>query len=226
MVPGIGGGELILIAVVALVVVGPKDLPKLLRQLGRFVGKMRRMADDFRTSFDDMARQSELDDLRKEVDALRSGRISGLDDMTHQMKAIENDINNSIKPDTHYYSGQTDIASPDAADFGTHVEASDPQMAGLPPQGKPVDEAPTKPKRVRKPKAMAEVAPELHVAPKVVAETAVAAPKPKPARKAKAAIAADSTLDTPQNTSLEKKTASRSTGKVGAKASGSKRSGT
>ncbi|ESQ84532.1 hypothetical protein AEAC466_09270 [Asticcacaulis sp. AC466] len=223
MVPGIGGGELILIAVVALVVVGPKDLPKLLRQLGRFVGKMRRMADDFRTSFDDMARQSELDDLRKEVDALRSGRISGLDDMTHQMKAIESDINNSINPGTHYYSGQTDIASPDAADLGTHAEVSDPQMAGLPPQGKPADEATTKPKRVRKPKAIAEVAAGVQTAPE-------AAPKPKPARKAKAAIAADSTPDTPQstpqNTSLEKKTASRSAAKAGAKASGSKRSGT
>lgn len=230
MVPGIGGGELILIAVVALVVVGPKDLPKLLRQLGRFVGKMRRMADDFRTSFDDMARQSELDDLRKEVDALRSGRISGLDDMTHQMKAIESDINNSINPGTHYYSGQTDIASPDAADLGTHAEVSDPQMAGLPPQGKPADEATTKPKRVRKPKAIAEVAAEVQTAPEAAPEAAVAAPKPKPARKVKAAIAVDSTPDTPQstpqNTSLEKKTASRSAAKAGAKASGSKRSGT
>jgi sec-independent protein translocase protein TatB len=49
MLPGIGASELIVIAVVALIVVGPKDLPKMLRQLGRFVGKMRAMADEFRT---------------------------------------------------------------------------------------------------------------------------------------------------------------------------------
>ncbi len=67
MVPGIGGSEIVVIAVVALIVVGPKDLPKMLRQLGRFVGKMRAMADEFKSSFDDMARQTELDDLRKEV---------------------------------------------------------------------------------------------------------------------------------------------------------------
>jgi sec-independent protein translocase protein TatB len=95
MVPGIGGGELVVIAVVALIVVGPKDLPKLLRQLGRMVGKMRRMADEFRTSFEDMARQSELDELRKEVDALRAGQMqpSIVSDIHEQMRAIEGDIN-------------------------------------------------------------------------------------------------------------------------------------
>ncbi|MGN6422869.1 MAG: Sec-independent protein translocase protein TatB [Asticcacaulis sp.] len=95
MVPGIGGGELVVIAVVALIVVGPKDLPKLLRQLGRMVGKMRRMADEFRTSFEDMARQSELDELRKEVDALRAGQMqpSIVSDINEQMRAIEGDIN-------------------------------------------------------------------------------------------------------------------------------------
>jgi len=48
MLPGVGGSELVLIAIVALIVVGPKDLPKLLRQLGRFVAKMRSITDDFR----------------------------------------------------------------------------------------------------------------------------------------------------------------------------------
>ncbi len=71
--PGIGGMEWVVIGVVALVVVGPERLPGLLRELGKWVAKARNMANEFRASFDDMARQSELDDLRKEVEALRSG---------------------------------------------------------------------------------------------------------------------------------------------------------
>ena len=73
--PGIGGFEIVVIALVALIVVGPKDLPLLMRKIGQFMGRARKMAAEFRASFDDMARQSELDDLRKEVEALRSGQM-------------------------------------------------------------------------------------------------------------------------------------------------------
>ena len=72
--PGIGGGEYLIIAIVALLVVGPERLPLLLRKLGKMVSKARSMANEFRSSFDEMARQSELDELRKEVEALRSGQ--------------------------------------------------------------------------------------------------------------------------------------------------------
>ncbi|UAL12152.1 Sec-independent protein translocase protein TatB [Caulobacter segnis] len=76
MLPDIGGTELLVIAAVALIVVGPKDLPVLLRKLGQFVARMRGMASEFRASFDEMARQSELDELRREVQAMRSGQFA------------------------------------------------------------------------------------------------------------------------------------------------------
>ena len=76
MLPDIGGSELLVIAAVALIVVGPKDLPILMRKIGQFIGKMRGMANEFRASFDEMARQSELDELRKEVQAMRSGQYT------------------------------------------------------------------------------------------------------------------------------------------------------
>ncbi|MDB5420824.1 MAG: twin-arginine translocation protein TatB subunit [Brevundimonas sp.] len=72
--PGIGGAEWLVIGLVALLVVGPERLPGLLRQLGKWVAKARGMANEFRSSFEDMARQSELDELRKEVEALRTGQ--------------------------------------------------------------------------------------------------------------------------------------------------------
>ena len=73
MLPDIGASELLVIAIVALIVVGPKELPTLLRKLGQMMAKVRNMAAEFRASFDEMARQSELDELRREVDALRRG---------------------------------------------------------------------------------------------------------------------------------------------------------
>ena len=66
--------EFIIVGVIALIVVGPKDLPILMRRVGQFVGKLRGMAAEFRASFDELARQSELDELRKEVEALRTAR--------------------------------------------------------------------------------------------------------------------------------------------------------
>ena len=70
--------EFLIAATVALIVVGPKDLPILLRKLGQFMAKVRSMAAEFRSSFDEMARQSELDDLRKEVEAMRQGQLADM----------------------------------------------------------------------------------------------------------------------------------------------------
>ncbi|HJW41275.1 MAG TPA: Sec-independent protein translocase protein TatB [Rhizomicrobium sp.] len=77
--------HIFILLVVALVVVGPKDLPRLMRTLGQWMGKARSMADQFRKSFDDMARQAELDDLRKEIESLRTDRpLAGLAQDMHQ----------------------------------------------------------------------------------------------------------------------------------------------
>src|SRR5215472_10135601 len=70
--------EFLIAAVVALIVVGPKDLPVLLRKLGQFMARVRSMAAEFRASFDEMARQSELDELRKEVEAMRKAQLSDI----------------------------------------------------------------------------------------------------------------------------------------------------
>jgi sec-independent protein translocase protein TatB len=71
MMPGLSIDHIIILGVIALVVVGPKDLPLLLRKLGMWTAKLRGMAQEFRTGFDELARQAELDELKKEVDALR-----------------------------------------------------------------------------------------------------------------------------------------------------------
>ena len=74
--PDVGVSEMLVIAAVALIVVGPKDLPLLMRRVGQFIARLRGMASEFRASFEDMARQSELEELRKEVEAMRSGAFT------------------------------------------------------------------------------------------------------------------------------------------------------
>ncbi len=61
----IASSELLLVALVALVVIGPKDLPKAMRFVGHWVGKARGMARHFRSGFDEMVRQAELDEMEK-----------------------------------------------------------------------------------------------------------------------------------------------------------------
>lgn len=75
MLPGLGFSELVLLGVIALLVVGPKDLPLMMRKLGRQMAKFRALANEFRTGFDELARQAELDELKKEVEALRHGQM-------------------------------------------------------------------------------------------------------------------------------------------------------
>ena len=82
--------HILIVLIVALVVVGPKDLPRLMRIVGQWTGKARRMADEFRKSFDDMARQTELDELRKEIENLRHER---------PLSDIDRHLNQSIIPD-------------------------------------------------------------------------------------------------------------------------------
>ncbi len=69
----ISWSELLILAVVTLIFVGPKDLPKFLNTLGRYAGMVRRQAAEFRAQFDEAMRQAELDALKKEVEDVRSG---------------------------------------------------------------------------------------------------------------------------------------------------------
>ncbi len=64
-------GEVMLIGGVALIVIGPKDLPKALRTVGQVTSKLRRMAGEFQMQFNEAIREAELDEVRKEVDGIR-----------------------------------------------------------------------------------------------------------------------------------------------------------
>jgi sec-independent protein translocase protein TatB len=67
----IGWSELLVIAVVAIIVVGPKDLPKLMRSIGHYAGKLRRAASDFQRQFEDAMRESEVEEVRKAIESVK-----------------------------------------------------------------------------------------------------------------------------------------------------------
>jgi sec-independent protein translocase protein TatB len=83
MLPSLGFNEIVILGILALVVVGPKDLPLLFRKLGRWTAKLRGMAQEFRTGFDELARQAELDELKREVEALR--RTTSLQEISREI---------------------------------------------------------------------------------------------------------------------------------------------
>jgi sec-independent protein translocase protein TatB len=68
----IGWGELVVIGVVALIAIGPKELPGVLRTAGQWMGKIRRMASEFQGQFQDAMREAELADVKKHVDDIKS----------------------------------------------------------------------------------------------------------------------------------------------------------
>jgi sec-independent protein translocase protein TatB len=88
--------EFLIAAIVALIVVGPKDLPVLLRKFGQFMAKVRAMAAEFRASFDEMARQSELDELRKEVEAMRKGQLADIETHAPEFNQAFQDISQGL----------------------------------------------------------------------------------------------------------------------------------
>lgn len=71
MNPGIGVPEMLVVLIVALVVVGPQQLPVLMRKIGRIAGQARMMAREFQRSFDEIGRETEMAELRKEIEALK-----------------------------------------------------------------------------------------------------------------------------------------------------------
>ena len=102
--------ELLVIIVVALVVVGPKDLPRLMRTAGQWAGRARAMADQFRRSFDDIARQSELDDLRQEVNRLQQSPIAPMSEIESAMYPM-NPLSEPVIPDVSSPAPQMETAA-------------------------------------------------------------------------------------------------------------------
>jgi sec-independent protein translocase protein TatB len=93
----IGWGEMVVIGVVALVAIGPKELPGVLRMVGQWIGKARRMAADFQGQFNEALREAEMTDLKKsfdEVSEAARGFSSG-----NVLSSVTKDVEDALKID-------------------------------------------------------------------------------------------------------------------------------
>lgn len=77
----IGWTELLAIAIVTILVVGPKDLPRVLRTVGKLTAKARAITREFQDSLDDMARQSDIEEIKREIDSTTYNSIGKLGDI-------------------------------------------------------------------------------------------------------------------------------------------------
>lgn len=129
----IGWTELVVIAIVLIVVVGPKDLPPMLRAFGRMTAKMRGMASDFRQQFDEALREADLDEVRKTIsDAQSLNPANALRDAINPLRQMGNDI----KADLQKAATPDQPATPSSVDPVTAVE---PAVAPAAVETKPAD---------------------------------------------------------------------------------------
>ena len=89
-------GKLLIVAVLALIVIGPKDLPRVLRQVGQSVGKLRRMASEFQGQFMDAIKDAEIDDIRKELKDLEAK--ADLDYHFNPARDIQSELTSAMAP--------------------------------------------------------------------------------------------------------------------------------
>jgi sec-independent protein translocase protein TatB len=88
---GLGWGEMVVIGIVALIAIGPKELPTVLRTLGQWIGKVRRMASEFQGQFQDAIREAEFADIKKHADDISSSvsEFSNIDPLADVQKDVE-----------------------------------------------------------------------------------------------------------------------------------------
>lgn len=219
----VGWTELVVIAIVLIIVVGPKDLPPMLRTFGRMMTKMRGMAADFRHQFDEALREADLDDVRKTINDARSlnpantlrEAMNPLRQMGNEIKA---DLQRSTRPDTPVMTPQPGETAPVAAPAPIAPAEPSPPLSAVPPAAPLATPAAPLAAGEAAPASAASAAPPLPASP-VSPVTSAALPSVEPApvvtvediakpkRKPRAKAAAGTTVPEAETPAPRKRTA-------------------
>ena len=159
----ISWSEFLLIGVVALIVIGPKELPAVMRTLGQWTRKVRGMASEFQNQFQEAIREAEMADLKKEVDDLAEGvkNFDPLKEVRADVETMGEDVKRSLSS-----SSEADAT---LSDSRAEMALAEPQPEALPAATEPAAELP------------APAQPEAQTEPARAMETAAAADATKPA---------------------------------------------
>ena len=195
---GLGWSEMILIGIVALIVIGPKDLPNMFRELGRMTGKARAMAHEFQRAMEAAADDSGMKDISKSIQAAANPAKFGTDKlkqsvgMTHKPGSETAKLSEERQAAKDKIAAATaraaeerrarELAAADAAELSAEPEPDEPAAAPSPVEPAPAAAAPKAAPAAAKP-----AAPKAKAVPKAKAASA-----PKPAKpRAKKAPAGD-----------------------------------
>ena len=111
----IGWIEILIIAVVALFVVGPKDIPKALRTVGIWVGKLRHLSREFQTTVEDAVRDTEIDEVKKQIESAKTGFTKELNesiDPKGELTGVLSGANDTSENTTSKETNKTSSAWP------------------------------------------------------------------------------------------------------------------
>jgi len=143
----IGWSELVVIAVVALIAIGPKELPAVLRTVGQYMGKIRRMASEFQGQFQEAMREAEMADLKKSVDEMTdvAKGFSDFDPLASVKKEVDSFTADPLAT-TSTASASPEAAAPDTPapmSSDATIPQSSPAIAPEAPQPQPEAKAET-----------------------------------------------------------------------------------
>ena len=140
----IGWSELLVIGVVALIAIGPKELPCVLRMVGQWMGKIRRMASEFQGQFQEAMREAEMEDIKKQVDEMTSAASSvtsfdPIGDLSKQFETAIDDKPKEAEPPVATAPPAPDLAVPSepapVAQDNAHAASAEPAVTPQPKAG-------------------------------------------------------------------------------------------
>lgn len=186
----VGWTEILVIAIVLIIVVGPKDLPQMLRTFGRMVSKIRGMAGDFRQQFDEALREADLDDVRKTIgEAQKLNPLNTIREAVNPLRQMGDELKADLQKSTSSVTtpsanpGESVSSAPVAVPSEGAKPASADPVAAVPLKAGPVsrtakktaDDGAAKAAKPRKTAVKAEAEPKKAVAKAPAAKKAAPA---------------------------------------------------
>ena len=147
---GLGASEMVVIGIVALIVIGPKDLPGLFRTMGQFTGKARMMAREFSRAMDQAADQSGMNDISKTLKAAANPKKFGADKLKEATGITKGPATTELSEERQAAKEKMSKAMGDAAVARKAREAEEAAQAAAEPKAAP---KPPKPPKTPKPEA-------------------------------------------------------------------------